>query len=73
MNILSVGHTDHDEYILCIKYHAEPTYQLYAMHKLTLNFLVALVNTLNTKTHSSKEMAEFCYENADAESICYCK
>ena len=39
---------------------------------LTLNFLVAVVNTLNTKTHSSKEMAEFCFENADGKSICYC-
>ena len=28
---------------------------------------------LNTKTHSSKEMADFCYENADAKGICYCK
>ena len=32
---------------------------------LTLNFPVAVVNTLNTKTHTSKEMAEFSFENAD--------
>ena len=32
---------------------------------LTLNFPMALVNTLNTKTHTSKEMAEFSFENAD--------
>ena len=32
---------------------------------LTLNFLVAMVNTLNTKTHSSAEVAEFSFENAD--------
>ena len=40
---------------------------------LTPNFLVAVVNTFNTKTHSSKEMAEFCFENADLKSIRYCK
>ena len=40
---------------------------------LTLNFLVAVVNTVNTKTHSSKEMAEFFFENADVKSICYFK
>ena len=28
---------------------------------------------INTKTHSSKEMTEFCFENADGKSICYCK
>ena len=38
---------------------------------LTLNFLVAVVNSLHTKTHSSKEMAEFCFETADVKSICY--
>ena len=32
-----------------------------------------MVNTLNTKTHSSKEMAEFSFENEDVKSICYCK
>ena len=37
------------------------------------NFLVAVVNTLNTKTHSSKEMAEFSCENEDVKSIPYCK
>ena len=37
------------------------------------NFLVAVVDTLNTKAHSSKEMPEFSFENADAKSICYCK
>ena len=40
---------------------------------LTLNFLVAVVNTINTKTHSSTEIVEFSFENADAKSICYCK
>ena len=40
---------------------------------LALNFLVALVNRTNTKAHSCKEMAEFCFENADVKSICYCK
>ena len=40
---------------------------------LTLHFLVAVMNTLNTKTHSSKEIAEFSFENADVKSICYCK
>ena len=41
--------------------------------RLTLNFLVAVVNSLNTKTHSSKEMAEFCFEIADDKSMWYCK
>ena len=40
---------------------------------LTLNFLVAVVNTLNTKTHSSKETDEFSVEDADVKSICYRK
>ena len=40
---------------------------------LALNFLVAVVNTLNTKTYSSKETAEFCFENADVKGICYSK
>ena len=40
---------------------------------ITLNFLVAVVNSINTKTHSSKETAEFCFKNADVKSICYCK
>ena len=31
------------------------------------------MNTLNTKTHSSKEMAESSFENADVKSIGYCK
>ena len=44
-----------------------------AANILPLNFLVAVVNTLNTKTQSSKETAEFCFENADVKSICYCK
>ena len=35
--------------------------------------MVAVVNTLNTKAHSSKEMAVFSFENADVKSICYCK
>ena len=34
------------------------------------NFLVAVVNSFNTKTHSSKEMTEFCFEIADVRSIC---
>ena len=40
--------------------------------ELTLNlltYLVAAVNTFNTKTHSSKEMTGFCFVNADAKSI----
>ena len=36
---------------------------------LTLNFLMAVVNILNTKTHTSKEMAEFSFENAYVKSI----
>ena len=32
-----------------------------------------MVNTLNTKTHSSKGIAEFSFENAGVKSICYCK
>ena len=32
-----------------------------------------MVITLNTKTHSSKEIAEFPFQNADVKSICYCK
>ena len=43
------------------------------LERLTLNFLVAVVNTLNTKTHSSKQKAEFSFENADVKCICYCK
>ena len=39
----------------------------------TLNFPLTVVNTLNTKTHSSKEMTEFSFENADDKSIRYCK
>ena len=35
---------------------------------LTLNRLVAVVNTLNTKTHSSKEMTELCFKTADVKS-----
>ena len=31
------------------------------------------MNTLNTKTRSSKEIAEFSFKNADVKSICYCK
>ena len=40
---------------------------------LPLNFLVTAVNSLNTKTYSSKEMTKFSFENADVKSICYCK
>ena len=42
------------------------------------NFLMAVVNTSDTKTHSSKEIAGFSFlkkekkKNADAKSICYC-
>ena len=36
---------------------------------LTLNFLVAVVNTLN----SSKEISKLSFENADVKSICHCK
>ena len=31
------------------------------------------MNTLNTETHSSKEIAEFSFEDADIKSIFYCK
>ena len=40
---------------------------------LTLDFLVAVVNSINTKTHCWKEMAEFCFKNANVKSICCCK
>ena len=40
---------------------------------LTPNFLVVVVNTLNTQTHSCKEMAECCFQNAQSKSISYCK
>ena len=43
------------------------------LSSLTLKFPVAVVNSLNTTTHSSKEIAEFSFENADIRSICYCK
>ena len=52
----------------CVCLYSSSLYKL-----LTLNFLVAVVNTLNTKTHSSKEIAEFCFKNAGVKSICYCK
>ena len=38
-----------------------------------INFLVAMVNSINTKALSSKEIAEFCFENANIKSICYCR
>ena len=31
------------------------------------------MNNENTKTHSSKAVAEFSFEHADIKSICYCK
>ena len=40
---------------------------------LTLNLVVAVVNSLSTKTHSSKEVTEFCFENADVKSLCWFK
>ena len=40
---------------------------------ITLHLLLAVVNTLNTKTHSAKEIAEFSFENADDKGICSCK
>ena len=40
---------------------------------LTLNFLAAEVNTLNTQTHSCKETAEFCFKNAQVKKVSYCK
>ena len=40
---------------------------------LIVYFLVDVVNTLNTKTHTSKETAEFSLRNAEVKSICYCK
>ena len=33
------------------------------LHVLTLYFLVAVVSTVNTKTHSSKQMAQFPFKN----------
>ena len=45
----------------------------YTQSCLTLTFLVAVVNSIHTKTYSSKEMTEFCFEKADVKSICYCK
>ena len=36
----------------------------------TLNFLVVAMNTLDTKTHSSKETTEISFENAAVKSIC---
>ena len=44
-----------------------------------LTFLEVVVNSLNTKTHSSKKKkkkkkkTEFSFENADVKSIRYCK
>ena len=32
-----------------------------------------MVNTLNTKTHPSKEIAEFSFENADVKNIFHFK
>ena len=40
---------------------------------LTLDFLVAVVNTVNIQTHPCKDMDEFCFENAHAKIISYCK
>ena len=37
--------------------------------ELTPHFLVAAVDTLNTKTHPLKEIAEFSFENADVQSF----
>ena len=48
-------------------------FSLHTHSSLTLNFLEAVVNTVNTHTNSSKEMAEFSFENADIKSICCCK
>ena len=62
----------HDYYHLH-HYHHNCSHRQNLQHTLTLNFLVEVVNTINTKTHSSNEMAEFCFENADAKSICYSK
>ena len=36
---------------------------------LTFNFLVTVMNTLN----SSIEISELSFKNADVKSICYCK
>ena len=38
-----------------------------------LSYSGPLMSTLNTKTHSSKEMAEFSFRNSEVKSICYCK
>ena len=40
---------------------------------LTLNFLVAVVNTLNNKTHCTKEMAEFSFEKQMLKAFVECK
>ena len=40
---------------------------------LTLKFLVAVMNTLDTKTRSSIETAESSFENGEVKSICNCK
>ena len=34
---------------------------------------MAVVNTLNTQTHSSKETSDLSFGNADDKGICYCK
>ena len=39
-------------------------------HRLTLNFLVVAVSTLDIQTHSSKEAAEFSFGNAEDKSTC---
>ena len=62
--------------LILIDLHKQTTHSLRYFHLvLILNsyFLVAVVNTLSTKTHSFKEIAEFSFENADVKSICYCK
>ena len=43
------------------------------MGGLALHFLVAVVNSFSTKTHSSKETTELCFKYADVKSICCCK
>ena len=47
--------------------------RVHELSTLTLRFLVAVVNGLNTKTHSSKEITGFSFENAAVQIICHCK
>ena len=72
------GINDSQLYAECMGVYTTNTQRIWVYHCmanswLTLNFLVAVVNNLHTKTHSSKEMTEIYFENADVKSLCYCK